>query len=248
MEKLKLTAKTKDKKAKDLKSLRESFQIPAVLYGDKVKNEHLIVDKSEFTGVHEEAGSSTLVDLEVEGKKARPVLIHDVQYHPVTDEVLHIDFYQVKMDQEIEAEVELEFTGTSPAVKDQGGVLVKPFDSLEVKCLPGDLPGEIKVDVSGLETFDDVIKVKDLPISDKVEVMQSPERVVATVTPPRSEEELAELDKEIEEDVEAVEGVKEEEPGAEGEEAAEGEEEKPEEAKAEGEESAPKPEESKPKE
>ena len=94
----------------------------------------------------------------------------------------HIDFYQVRMDEEIEAEVELVFKGESAAVKELGGVLVKNMDAIEVKCFPGDLPSEIEVDITPIKTFDDYIYVKDLPVSEKVEVLVDPETVVAMVS------------------------------------------------------------------
>ncbi|MFC1721425.1 50S ribosomal protein L25 [Patescibacteria group bacterium] len=242
MEAVKLSAIKRAVDKKKVGKLRQKNLIPAVLYGNGIKNIHLSLDNLVFNKVYKDAGSSTLIDLSVDDKEAHKVLIQDVQFHPATDEVLHIDFYQVKMDEEITAEVEITFIGISPAVKDEGGVLVKNFDTIEVKCLPADLPSEIVIDTSKLATFDDVIKVKDLDISDKVEVMREPDRVIATVAPPRSEEELAKLDEEVEEDVEAVEGVKEDEGAeedAEGEVAEEGA--KPEDAKAEaeGEDKAP---------
>jgi len=229
MKTLNLKAKTRKSDKDKSADLRSQLKIPAVIYGREIKNEHLLLEQSDFVKLYQEAGSSTLVDLIIDDKEPRKVLIQDVQFDPVSDDAIHVDFYQVKMDEEIEAEVELKFIGTAPAVKDQGGVLVKNFDSLEIKCLPADLPSEVVVDVSTLATFDDVIKIKDLEISDKVEVMQESDSVITTVTPPRSEEELAELDKEVEEDVEAVEGVKEEEPeGEEGEGEEKESEEKPE--------------------
>ena len=111
----------------------------------------------------EEAGRSVLIDLEIDGEK-RKVLIHDFQKHPLTNRFIHIDFYQVKMDEEIEANVEIVFVGEAPAVKELGGVLLKTMDEVLVRCLPADLPKEIKVDLSTLKTFDDRIFVKDLNI------------------------------------------------------------------------------------
>lgn len=209
--------------ASGLQPLRRENKIPAVLYGHGQKNLNLVLAGKEFSSVYDQAGYSTLIDLVVDKKPPVKVLIKDIQYHPATDQVLHVDFYKVDMNEKIEAEVELEFTGISPAVKEEGGVLVKDFDTIEVRCLPGDLPSRITVDISSLATFDDAIKIKDLDISDKVEIIPELDQVIATVTPPRSDEELAQLDEAVEEDVEAVEGVKKEEP-KEGEEAAEADE------------------------
>lgn len=211
MESINLKVTTRDPKVK-VKNLRNEGIIPAVLYGREIDNTNLSLDKKTFSKIYRESGSSVLLDLEIDKKEPFTVLIQDIQHDPVTDQIFHVDFYKVKMDEKIETEVELEFEGISPAVKEDGGVLVKNFDELEISCLPADLPKEIIVDISVLKTFDDVIKIKDLNISDKVEVMRDLESVVATVTPPRSEEELEQLDEEVTEDVDAVEGVKDTEP------------------------------------
>ncbi len=223
-----MRADTKEK----LPVLRRSGRIPAILYGHAIKNESLLVDRVGFEKVFQAAGTSNLLDLTIDKKPARRVLISDIQYDPVTDLPIHVDFYQVRMDEEIEAEVDVEYIGTSPAVKEQGGVLVKNFDKIKVKCLPGDLPSEIKIDISSLKTFDDAVKISDLKLSDKVEILHDQTLVLTTVTPPRTEEELKQLEEEVTEDVEAVEGVKKEEPkeGAEeetGKEGAKKEEPKP---------------------
>jgi large subunit ribosomal protein L25 len=209
MQSIVLAARIRDRATKDT---GEKRSIPAVLYGRGIENKPLWIDYQQFKKIHNEAGESTVIDLSIEGNgDPRKVLIHDVQYHPVTDDFRHIDFFQVRMDEEITTEVELVFVGESPAVKSQGGVLVKNMDSIEVRCLPMDLPGEIQVDVSAIKTFDDHIYVKDLPISKKVEVDVDPETVVALVTPPRTSEELEQLDQKVEIDIEQVEGMKKEE-------------------------------------
>jgi large subunit ribosomal protein L25 len=197
-------------------SADEADSIPCVLYGNKIENVILWVKRKEFRSVYEQAGESTIIKLKLDGKDERNVIIKEVQKDILNSNPIHIDFYQVRMDEEIEAEIELEFIGESPAVKELGGVLVKNMDEVPVKCLPGDLPPSIEVDVSRLKTFEDYIYIKDLTISDKVEVLVDLETVVAMVSPPRSEEELAELESEVKEDVTKVEGVvKEEETAAE---------------------------------
>lgn len=187
--------------------------VAAELYGKDVKNQSLWVDYQEFNKVYDQAGESTVVDLVVDGDvEKHGVLISDVQTDPVNDQYRHIDFHQVKMDEEISAEVELTFIGESPAVKALGGVLVKSVDTVEVTALPADLPNEIVVDVSVIETFEDYIYAKDLKVSDKVKIELEPETVIALVAPPRSEEELSSLNEKVEMDIEKVEGMKKEEP------------------------------------
>ena len=142
------------------------------------------------------AGESTLIDLEIAGNKENKVLIRHLQRHPVSDEIVHVDLYQVDMTQEIETEIPLSFTGTSAAVEELEGNLITNADSVKVKCLPNKLVSEIEVDISVLKTFEELIHLKDIDVPEGIEVLDDPEIVVAQVTPPRSEEELAELEAE----------------------------------------------------
>jgi len=201
--------------ARELKEKKED-KIPAVLYGRGIKNENLWVDAKEFIKVFREVGESTLVDLQF-GDEKRSVLIHDVQRHPLTGDFLHIDFYQVRMDEKIETDVEIVFIGVAPAVKELGGTFVKSLDKLPIRCLPGDLISHIDADISSLATFEDHIYVKDLKIPEAIEVLIDEETVVALVTPPRSQAEMDKLDEEVEGDISQVEGMEEKEEGEEGE-------------------------------
>lgn len=203
------TKREKNKK----KSKRDKETIPAVLYGKEIENVLVRIKNKDFQDIYSQVGESAIFKLSLEGKDERNVIVKEVQRDILDGRPIHADFYQVRMDEEIEAMVEVEFIGEAPTVKDLGGVLVKNVDEIEVKCLPGDLPPKIVVDVSRLKTFDDYIYVKDLKVSEKVELLIDPETVVAMVSPPRSEEELAELEAEVKEDVTQVEGVvKEEKP------------------------------------
>lgn len=201
---------------KKVKKLRREGKIPAVLYGGNIKTQPLWVNYLNFQKVFEEAGRSAILELDIDGKKKANVLIQDVQFNPLTGKFSHADFFQVRMDQKIETEVPLEFIGESEAVTGLGGVLVKNLDVVQVSCLPANLPAKIEVDISVIKTFDDSVKIKDLKIPEGVKTPIDPETVVVNVTPPRSEEELAQLEEKVEEDVTKVEGVAEKVP-AEGE-------------------------------
>lgn len=209
-----LKAVIREEVGKKAKKLRALDMIPAVMYGNKIASQNLAVNYVDFKRVYAKAGESALIELEVVGKKVN-VLIHDIQLAPMSGKVSHIDFFQVNMKEEVETEIPLEFVGESEAVKALGGVLVKNMDAIAVKCLPADLPEKYEIDLSALATFDDVISVKDLKISDKVEIMIDGETVIAMVSAPRSEESLAELDNKVEEDVTKVAGVVKEAPAAE---------------------------------
>jgi large subunit ribosomal protein L25 len=205
---LELIVKLRQEIGKKNNQLRKQGLIPAILYGHGVKNIPLVVKAQDFEKIYQEAGESTLVKLKVKSKnekdKERVVLIHDIQKNPVTDKIIHVDFYQVKMDEMLNAEVSLNFIGQSPAVIEQNGVLVKNIQQVEVEALPQNLPREIKVDISSLKTFDDNIYIKDLELPAGVKIIAEPEEVVASVVPPRKEAELEELEGAPEEKVEEV--------------------------------------------
>ena len=232
-EKVKLSATKREVFGRKTNKGRKTGLIPAVVYGRGIKSESLWVKNLDFSKLVAKSGESTMIALELDGKSDRNVIIYETQEDPVKGNYTHIDFFQVRMDEEIETEVELVYINeeAAPAVKELGGVLVKNMDAITVKCLPGDLPSEITVDVSKLATFDDRITVADLDISKKVEIEIDPETVVALVSPPRSEEELTKLEEKVEMDVTKVEGVVKEPASSAGETPADGE--KKEEAKKE---------------
>lgn len=215
-----LEVTTRDASAK--KSLRAG-QVPAVLYGHGIKAQSVAVNGRQFTKVLKAAGFSSLVSLKFADGKDHTVIVRDIQTHPLKGTITHADFYQVRMDEAIEAKVPLRFTGEAHAVKDLGGVLVRNTDEVEISALPADLPHDIEVDISVLRDFDAVIRVGDLKLPKGVTLLQSPDSVIALVQEPRSEQELEQLSEAVTEDVEAVEGVKPEEPAP-----AEGEAAKPE--------------------
>ena len=172
---------------KKVNSLRRESLIPAELYGHDLENIHLSVPAKDFSKLFKEAGESTIINLNLENKKL-PVLIHEVSVDPLSDKIIHIDFYQVRMDEKITTSVPLEFIGEAPAVKEKEGILVKAVQEIEVEALPGDLPHNIEVDISQLSDIGMSIHVKDLKIDKKVKVLADPETVVATVTEPAKEE------------------------------------------------------------
>jgi len=205
------------------RALRHQDIIPAVLYGHGLKNQTLQIDGKTFTKIFKAAGHTSLIDLSLASAK-HTVLIREVQYHPLKGNMLHVDFYQVRLDEKINTHVPLAFIGESSAVKDQGGVLIRNLDEVELEALPQDLPHDIKVDISVLDVFDQPIRVSDLTLPPGVTLLHELDEVVALVQPPRSEEELeAELE-EVTEDIASVEGVKEEKPVAGATPTAEGEE------------------------
>jgi len=204
---LELLVKTRSELGRNVKKVREQNFIPAVLYGHKIKNLNLYIDYDTFEKIYKEAGESTLIKLKIkdaETNKERVVLIHDLTKDVVTDKFLHIDFKQIKMDELIKVEVPLVFIGESEAVKSEGGILVKNIHEVEIEALPQDLIHEIEIDISSLKTFDDNILIKDVKIPDNVKLTADPEDSIVSVTMPRTQEELEELEETPTESVEEV--------------------------------------------
>lgn len=183
-----LKATPRKELGKKVNKFRKAGQIPAVIYGHAIKSQPLFVVAKDFEKVYKEVGESTLIALEIEGKK-RNVLIHEINKDPISDQILHIDFYQVKMDEKIKAHIPLVFIGEAPVIKTEGGTLIKNIQEIEVEAKALDLPHQIEVDVSRLQTFDDNVYIKDLKISDQVKILAEPNEVVASVIPLRREEE-----------------------------------------------------------
>lgn len=199
MEKIKIQATKRDVLGKKVSSLRREGLVPVVLYGKGKDNMSLSVNKKDFDRAYKMSGGSTIIQVEIDGEKTKNVLIKDVDKSPVSDSILHADFYQVRMSEKITAPIPLSFVGDSKAVIDLGGSLITNKSEVEVECLPGDLPHEIEVDISVLEDFEAVIHLKDIKMPEGVEIKDDIEETVALVEPPRSEEELAELEEPVEE-------------------------------------------------
>jgi len=208
--------------------LRRDGLVPGVVYGHGGEARPFQVSDRELR--HLLAEGHTLLDLEVEGAKPVPVVIKEQQHHPVRDAVLHVDFHEVRLDEEIQAEVAIELDGAdqAPGVR-EGGVLEHVTREITVEALPTEIPERLTVDVSQMEINDTLQLAVLAPPSGVKFMVEDPEEVtIATLSPPRVEEEP---EPEVEEEAELVGEEGEEVP--EGEEPAEGEE-RPAEEEGEG--------------
>src|SRR3990167_6943880 len=177
MEQVPLTAQKRTILGRKVKQLRRDGFIPAHVFGHKVKTTHVQVKATEFGKVFEKVGETGIIDLSVNGEK-KPVLVKNVQLHPVFDIPLHIDFYQVNLSEKVKVDVPLEIVGEAPAVHKKIGVLLTPIAELEIEALPADLPENIEVDVSNFGNVGDETKVKDLKIDRaKIEIHADEELV-----------------------------------------------------------------------
>ena len=204
-------------KKSDLKSLRKDEKIPGVFYSfDSQKSVPLYIEKKSFR----EAGKSGAKIFNIlVGKEKKNVIFKSIQYHPVTDEVLHIDLYGVDMKRAVTVKVAIHLTGTAHGVIEEGGVLVQSLNELEVDCLPSDIPDSVQVDISELN-LGDALKVADITISEKLELKTAKEQTIASVTHMMKEEELTPV---VEADEEFMEEGEEGAEGAEGTEEGEAE-------------------------
>lgn len=195
MEKLILEAEPRTAKGKANQKLRAVGKLPAVVYGHEVDSEAIQLDHKIASRIFSQVGTSKLVELKVGSGRKRNVLFHDVHRDGRSGLLLHADLYVVRMDEVIKTEVPLTFVGESTAVYQGEGTLIKSIEAVEIECLPGDLPEAITVDISVLEDFDKTITLADLVFPEGVKLLEEElSLVIASVEPPRSDEELAELD------------------------------------------------------
>ncbi|MFA5753972.1 MAG: 50S ribosomal protein L25 [Patescibacteria group bacterium] len=179
----KLTAQIRADKEK----LSPDF-IPAVLYGKGIKNQSLKIKKADFDRAFSAAGESNLIDLAIDGQSVK-VLVKDTQHDVLKHSFTHADFYQVNMKEKVNAEIPLHFIGEAKAIKELGGTLMKDLTILEVECLPSDLVDHIDVDISVLNTFDDIIRVNDVTLPKGMVLVHHTNEVIAAVKEPKIEEE-----------------------------------------------------------
>jgi large subunit ribosomal protein L25 len=177
MDKIKLKVNQRIETAKAVGALRRAGNMPAVLYGKGKENQNLTVSVHDFEKMYREAGTSSIVLLEIEGNGNKNVLVQDVAYDAYTSKPEHADFYEVSMTEKITTSIPLVFIGDSAAVIDMDGTLSTNKDEIEIECLPADLPHNIEVDVSVLVDFEQAIHVSDLMVPTGVEIKDDPEEI-----------------------------------------------------------------------
>lgn len=176
---------------REVKFLRRQGIIPANIYGKKIKSLAVQLTTKSFLPVFKEVGETSLLELKVEGEeKTRPVLIHAVQFHPVSGEPLHADFYEVDLKEKVTTKVPVELIGESPAVKDKIGILIQPLSEVEVEALPADLPEKIEVDISELKAIDDVVLVENIKVDKTIKILTEGQEVLAKIDALAKEEEV----------------------------------------------------------
>jgi large subunit ribosomal protein L25 len=186
---LELTLDAREAQGKANKRLRRAGIVPGVVYGKGESSTNVQVDAKTFETLYRAAGRTSVVKFRLPGaSRATSGFIKSVQRNPLSGRAIHVDYYLVNLNVEMDVEVPIVFVGEAPAVEETGGTLLHNLSSVHVKALPNDIPHEITVDVSVLRSLDVAIHVRDLSLNrDLVTVLTDGETLVATVVPPRVE-------------------------------------------------------------
>jgi large subunit ribosomal protein L25 len=166
--------------------VRQEGKIPAVVYGAGQDSLPVAVDPRQVTRIlNSETGHNTIFDLALDGAKTKAMIV-DWQYEPIKGKLLHIDVKRIAMDEKLAVMVPIELVGEPAGVKTQGGILEQMLREVEIECLPSDIPSHIDVDVSDL-VFGKVLRVADLPHSDRLKFLTDENQPVAHVTTVKEE-------------------------------------------------------------
>jgi large subunit ribosomal protein L25 len=190
METINLKLSPREVTGKKVKRLRRDGVIPVHFYGRGTEALALQVEAAVLRRILPRVGTSVPLTVELDGKGDENIcFVREVQRHPVTEDILHVDFLRVDVSQTITADVPIVLEGVSPAVTDLGGTLLQILDAVQVEALPMRIPGSFTVDVSILDDFDKTIRVESLALSADATVLADPGQMIATVVRPRIEEE-----------------------------------------------------------
>ncbi|MDP8299941.1 MAG: 50S ribosomal protein L25 [Candidatus Tantalella remota] len=202
------------------KHLRKEGQIPAVVYSDGKESVSIQVDAKElWHALHTDAGENAIITMDVAGGEKdikKTVMVKEIQYHPVNDDFLHMDFKEISLRDKLKVKVPLLVKGEAIGVKDNEGILSQDMWEIEVECLPTEIPENLEVQVDELD-INDSLHIKDITPPADVVILDDPEHVIVSVKPPQAEEEPEEEAVEGEEEPEVIKKGK----GEEEEEAAE---------------------------
>jgi large subunit ribosomal protein L25 len=190
MEKVVLKAERRDVIGKQVKAMRRAGKLPAVIYGRHTEPINVVLDAHNAALILGKITSSSLVTIDLDGQEY-PSLVREKQRDFIKNRLLHVDFLAVSLTESLHASVSLNFVGVSTAVKDFNAVLVTNLQSLEVECLPTDLPERIDVDISPLARPGEGLRVRDVVVSDKVRLLDDPDTMVVVATFAKVEEEVA---------------------------------------------------------
>lgn len=186
-EEIQLTVQPRTVVGKQVRALRREGWIPLVVYGAHVTPRNLQAEERALRLVINKAGHNRLVRLDTGDGTPHVVITREIQREPISGKFWHVDFEEISLTEKMYADIPLVFKGSSPAVQRGEGVLIHGLEQIAIRVLPTDLIPEIEVDISGLQTLSDSIHVRDLKVSDKIEILTSPDELVAKVNPIKEE-------------------------------------------------------------
>ena len=212
---MQLKASTRDLLGKRTRRLHGQGKLAAVVYGHNTKATPLVLDRLEFQKVFLKSGRTHLVDLVVDADRTEKVLVREIQTHPRRLGPIHVDFYQVNLEEKITVEVPVHLVGESAAVKRGDADVLQPIHTVRVECLPSDIPEAFEVDLTPLEEIESEFRISDLSVRKGVTVLVDPDELVVKIVHKR--------EMKVEEEVPVAEAavVGEDEAAAEGEAASE---------------------------
>lgn len=201
-----ISARPRDQRGRHLGSLRREGVLPAVVYGHQYPSLAIETDLRELERLYHRAGRTQLIDLAVEGKRTRKVLIREMQINPRSGRVVHVDFFAPNLSEKTTADVPVVLVGESPAVAAKQGVVLQIVSTVHVEALPADLPGQITADVAVLDHAEASITAGDLALPSGVTLLVEPTEVVAKISARR----VREVEEELEAEAAAAEEAAEE--------------------------------------
>ena len=184
-----LTVEYRDVNGKKVSTLRNEGITPVHMYGPGIDPRSLQCDTALVDKIVSEAGGNIPVTINLAGEDDEVCFIREVQYHPVKDVIIHVDFMKVDVTKEVEAQVPVIIQGTSPAVRNLGGTLLQPLQAVTVRALPMEIPAQLTLQAEVLVDYDTNLYVRDLVDMDSVAIINDESELIASVVPPRIERE-----------------------------------------------------------
>lgn len=183
MDQIELKVTNREILGKKVRFLRRQGITPVHLIGHGIESKALQCDTARLQRVLAEAGKTQLIDLKLDNeKKPRTVVVREVQVEPRTGESLHVDFYQVKMAEQVKVEVPIVLVGEAPALKSKESMLVQELSTLSVECLPAKIPASVEVDLASLIKTEQVVRVEDIEVDKEISVLNDPAVLVVRIT------------------------------------------------------------------
>ena len=210
MDAISLDVSSRDVLRKKVKALRRTGKVPLHLYGKGMPSQSLQADSSTVTKIVNQVGHNIPLYLKLENTEEQDlVFVREVQHHPITNRILHVDFFRVDVLQRVKGEVPITLLGEAPAVRIHHGILMQTLHTLSVECLPMEMPERIEIDISGLEDIDQGIRVSDYTSGFDITILSDSEELIVRVGAPRVAEEVGKPEAGVTDEAETEEAVEE---------------------------------------